>query len=147
MPFDPSAVLTDFDEDKLEALVHTMMLAADADGEMGPEERAKLGETISQLAKGSAHEASLGPEKIEGLFTAARARIDAGERDALLASVKSRLGDDDTRRVALGLAIAVTAADGVVRTSEREIIMELADSLDVDRDEAADMVRDITRGS
>jgi tellurite resistance protein len=147
MPFDPSALLTDFDQDKLDALVHTMVLAADADGDMGEEERAKLGDSIRSLAKGTQHEGNLGVEQLERLFAAARSHIASGSREALLASVKARLGDDDTRRAALGLAIAVTCADGVVRTSEREIIMELAEALDVDRDEAADMVRDIAKGS
>jgi tellurite resistance protein len=44
------------------------------------------------------------------------------------------------------MAIQVTAADGILRTSEREFILDLAEALDVDRDEAADLVRDITRG-
>jgi tellurite resistance protein len=75
----------------------------------------------------------------------AKKHIAADGRDGLIASVKSRLDDADARRGALGLAISVSAADGIVRTSERELIMELAEALEVDRDEAADMVRDITR--
>jgi tellurite resistance protein len=45
----------------------------------------------------------------------------------------------------LGLAISVTAADGIVRTSERELIFDLAAGLEVDPDTAADLVKQITR--
>ena len=69
-----------------------------------------------------------------------------GDRTALIESVKSRLPDEDARKAALGLAIVVTAADGIVRTSERELIMDLANAFAIDRDVAADLVRDITRG-
>ena len=44
------------------------------------------------------------------------------------------------------MAIQVTAADGIIRTSERELIMETADALEVDRDEAADLVRKLAPG-
>jgi len=40
----------------------------------------------------------------------------------------------------LSLAIQVTAADGIIRTSERELIMDTAEALEIDRDEAADLV-------
>jgi tellurite resistance protein len=59
--------------------------------------------------------------------------------------VKERLPDLTARKLALSLAIQVTAADGVVRTSERELIMETAEALGIDGDTAADMVADLTR--
>jgi tellurite resistance protein len=34
----------------------------------------------------------------------------------------------------------VTAADGIIRTSERELILETAVALEIDQDEAADLV-------
>jgi len=40
-------------------------------------------------------------------------------------------------------AVLDTAADGIIRTSERELILDVADALEIDRDEAADLVRDI----
>jgi tellurite resistance protein len=52
----------------------------------------------------------------------------------------------DARKLALALAIQITAADGIIRTSERELILETAAALDVDGDTAADMVRDLTKG-
>jgi len=47
--------------------------------------------------------------------------------------------------LALALAIQVAAVDGIIRTSERELIFDTADALGIDGDTAADMVRDLTR--
>ena len=52
-----------------------------------------------------------------------------------------------TRVAAVGLAIQVLNADGLIRTSEREFVLDLAEALSVDRDVAADLVRDITQPS
>ncbi len=145
MPFDPSALFREFDADKLDALVHTMVLAADADGEIGSEERVSMIASVRSLAEGAGHDGKLTNEHIAELFDKAKQQIARQGRDALITSVKERLADADGRRVALGLAISVSAADGIIRTSERELIMDLAEALEVDRDEAADMVRDISR--
>jgi tellurite resistance protein len=145
MPFDPSALLHGFDSDKLDALVDTMVLAADADGEIGDAERDSMIASVRSYAEGSTQDDDLTKERIGELLDKAKKHIAEGGRDALIASVKARLDKADARRGALGLAISVSAADGIVRTSERELIMDLAEALEVDRDEAADMVRDITR--
>ena len=145
MPFDPSALLKDFDGDQLGAVVDTMVLAADADGDISEEERTQMIASLRSLAKGTPHEAALTADRVASLLDGARQEIATVGREGLIRAVKQRLGDPDACRAALGLAIAVTAADGIVRTSERELIMELADALAVDQDEAADMVRDITR--
>ena len=145
MPFDPAAWLHDFDGAKLDALVDTMVLAADADGEIGTDERDDMIGSVRAFAEGTPHDGELSEERIGELIDKATQHIVDAGRDALIASVKSRLGDADACRAALGLAISVSAADGIVRTSERELIMDLAEALEVDRDEAADLVRDITR--
>jgi tellurite resistance protein len=146
MSFDPSSLLEELGQGELTALVDTMVLAADADGEFSSEEREELAESIRALARGSAHEGALAGEALGGMVEAAHRRIQGGQKDALVEAVKSRLGRVEARKAALALAIVVTAADGVVRTSEREIILELAEALEIDRDVAADLVRDITRG-
>lgn len=145
MPFDPGALLANFDGDKLAALIDTMVLAADADGDIGAEEKEQMISSVRSFADGSPHASNLTEEQIGAQLDKAQGQIAEGGRDALISSVKNRLGDADARRAALGLAISVSAADGIVRTSERELIMDLAEALEVDRDEAADMVRDITR--
>jgi tellurite resistance protein len=150
MPFDPSALLkeafTAGHAEQLDAMVDTMVLAADSDGELGDDEQQALADNIAKLAEGTDHAALLSGDGLAARIAKAQGAIAGGDRDALVASVKARLVDDDARRAALGLAIVVTNADGIVRTSERELIMELAEALDVDRDVAADLVRDITRG-
>jgi tellurite resistance protein len=82
---------------------------------------------------------------LEAVLGRAQARLDAEGRDARLSAVKQRLPDDTTRRLALSLAIQITAADGVIRTSERELIFDTAKALDIDGDAAADLVRDLTQ--
>lgn len=146
MSFDPSSLLQELHSDELVALVDTMVLAADADGEFSADERRELSDSIRSLASGSAHEEALGADALGKMVDEAHARIETGKRQELLEAVKTRLTRDEARKAALALAIVVTAADGVVRTSEREVILELAEALQIDRDVAADLVRDITRG-
>jgi uncharacterized tellurite resistance protein B-like protein len=144
MPFDPAALLRSLDPSQLEALAHVMVLAADADGDMSEVEIEHLGQRLQALAAGTPHAAALAG--LPHVLDAAHRQLRAGARDEMIAAIKARLGDADSRKAALGLAISVTAADGIVRTSERELIFELAEQLEVDPDAAADLVRDITRG-
>jgi tellurite resistance protein len=126
--------LTGFEDARLEAVIETMLLAAHADGEFGPEERTQLARTVSELTGGELAEA-----KVAALVE----RIGAGaaaDRSARIAAIRGRLGEPATCEAALELAIKVTASDGFIRTSERELIMELAEGLGVDVDKAADMV-------
>jgi tellurite resistance protein len=58
--------------------------------------------------------------------------------------MKERLETPALRKVALSLAVQVTAADGIIRTSERELLMEVAEALEIDRDEAADLVMQLS---
>ena len=95
--------LSGFDQEKLEALVEIMVLAASADGEFQAEERERLEHALASLAPG-------------------------------------RLGSGHLR-APLELANQVMAADGLLRTSERELILEAAEALEIERDTAADMVR------
>ena len=103
---------------KLEALVEVMFLAAFADGEFSDVEREHFVKSVESLTDG---------------------------REARLASVKARLPDAGSRKVALSLVIQVTAADGIIRTSERELILETAEALEIDRDEAANLVSKLSR--
>lgn len=124
---------------ELEALIEVMYLAAAADGEFAPEERKQFEHTIETLTDGRVGVAALA----EALARAKGALEEAG-RDARLAAVRERLPNAGARKAALALAIQVTAADGVIRTSERELIMDTAEALEIDRDEAADLVRELT---
>jgi tellurite resistance protein len=120
---------------KLDALVEMMFLAASADGEFSDVERKHFLQSVESLTDGR-----LGKAALETLLQRAQADLAASGREARLSAVKERLPDAGARKVALSLAIQVTAADGIIRTSERELILETAEALEIDRDEAADLV-------
>ena len=125
----------DFEAPQLEAVVEVMFLAAFADGDFGDEERAHFLKSIESLT-----DRTLTGETLEHLVTRIHGEIVAEGRAARLASIKERLGDPGARKAALALAIQLTAADGIIRTSERELILEAADALGIPHDEAADLV-------
>jgi len=134
----PSA--RNFDEPKLEALIEMMVLAADSDGDLGDEERKHLCASIESLTDMHAS-----GDKLERLVSRLTADLKASGRPKRLASLKARLVDPAERKVALSLAIQVVASDGIIRTSERELLLEVAEALEIDRDEAADLVKKLTR--
>ncbi len=127
-------------EAKLEALVEVMYLAAAADGEFSPVERAHFLKTVESLTDGR-----LATARLAQLVAEASEALEREGREARLLSAKGRLPDAGSRRVALSLAIQVTAADGIIRTSERELILETAEALEIDRDEAARLVGELSR--
>jgi uncharacterized tellurite resistance protein B-like protein len=125
---------------KLEALVEVMFLAAAADGDFSQVEREHFLKSVESLTDGR-----LAHARLEALVTEASGALEREGREARLASVKARLPEANARRVALSLAIQVTAADGIIRTSERELILETAEALEIDREEAANLVQQLTR--
>lgn len=147
MSFDPAALLKFIDANKLAALVETMMLAAGADGEISDDERAQLARSVQDIAQRTHHAEALTADKLTRLMDDALERIVMEGRKHRIGVVKQILGDKDSRKAALGLAVRVTAADGIVRTTERELIFDLAEGLELDPDEAANLVREITRRS
>jgi uncharacterized tellurite resistance protein B-like protein len=138
MPVDTSAVKA-LAHPKLEALVEMMFLAASADGEFSDVERDAFYKSVESLTDGR-----LEREAVVTLIKQAKRDLDAEGRPARLTAVKERLTDHGARKVALSLAIQITAADGVIRTSERELILETAETLEIDRDEAADLVAQLS---
>jgi uncharacterized tellurite resistance protein B-like protein len=130
-----ASVVQGLSDPKLEALVEMMFLAASADGEFSDVERAHFLRSLESLTDGRLKKPAL-----EGLLTQAQKDLADSSREARLSAVKARLPDAGARKVALSLAIQVTAADGIIRTSERELILETAEALEIDRDEAADLV-------
>lgn len=125
---------------KVEALVEVMLLAASADGDFSDVERDHFLKSVESLTDGRIARA-----RLDTLVKEATLALERDGREARLASVKARLPDAGARRVALSLAIQVTAADGIIRTSERELILETAEALEIDRDEAADLVSKLAR--
>lgn len=124
---------------KLEALVEMMFLAASADGDFSDVEREHFMNSVQSLTSGR-----LEKSQLEALLAQATKDLASSGREARLNAVKERLPDPSARRVALSLAIQVTAADGIIRTSERELIMETAEALEIDADAAADLVKKLS---
>jgi len=129
------ASLLDFDEPKLHALIEVMFLAAYSDGEFSEEERKHFARSVQTLT-----DERLSDERLDALIASMQADFQATGRDARLQVLKQSLPDAGARKVALTLAIQVMAADGIVRTAERELILEIADLLEIDRDVAANLV-------
>ena len=125
-------------ETKLEALVETMFLAAAADGEFSDVERAQFVTNLESLTDGR-----LSRARLSELLGRAERDLSEQGRERRLESVKERLPDLGARRVALALAVQVMAADGVIRTSERELVLETATVLGIDPDDAANLVRSV----
>lgn len=138
---DEPTPLDRFDDPKLEALVEMMVLAASADGEFSPEERARLEQSVLNLTS-----RRLSSERSSALLTELETRLEREGRADRLIAVRDALGDHHLRKVALELALEVMSADGILRTSERELILETAEALEIDRDVAADLVRAATKG-
>ncbi len=133
-------LLSHLRNDQIDALIEVMLLAAAADGELSIEEVDQLQSCLLAV-----DELWLTQIDLERRLTEAHKRIASADRSARLSAAKAILSDIDTRRAALELAIRVMASDGVMRTSERELILETAEALDIDRDDAADMVKAIVK--
>lgn len=125
--------LQGFDAARLEAVIELMYLAAAADDEFSDEEKAHFRTSVESLTDRKVDNLDALVDKIGGLVG------DEG-RAKRLAAVKARLPDMKMREAALSMAIRLMAVDGVVRTAERELILEAAEALEIDTDRAADMV-------
>ena len=132
--------LTGFDAPQLEAMIETMFLAAHADGDFSDEERAHFAQSVESLT-----DKRLAGDALAAVVTRIEDALAKDGAEARLAAVKARLPAGKPREIALSLAIRLMAADGIMRTSERELILEAAEALEIDRDVAADMVRDATK--
>ena len=129
-------------DDKLDALVEMMFLAAYADEEFSDAEKEHFKKSVQALT-----DDRLKGDRLNALLAECQKKLAASGRAARVDAVKARLPDLDARKVALDLAIQVMAADGIIRTSEREMILETAEALGLDLDEAADMVKRLEPGS
>lgn len=120
--------------DANEAVLEMMYLAVHADGEFGDEERNALAAAVRERG---------GPSGADFTKTMQRIERDVASqgREARLAALKSAFHDARAKEDALAAVIRMVVADGVLRTSERELILEVAGGLGIDGDRAADMVQ------
>ena len=82
-------------------------------------------------------------DKLDRLLARFQSEYEKNGLKKRLVSLKTRLGDPRACKLGLSMAIRMLASDGKLQTSEREFILEMADSLGVDRDTAADLVKEI----
>jgi uncharacterized tellurite resistance protein B-like protein len=127
--------LRDVEEPRLHAFVELMFLAATADGEFSGDERRSFQESVESLT-----DRKMKGETLDALMASIESSHAGEGRAARIAHVKTALPSHELRKIGLEMAIRVTLADGIVRTSERELILDLADGLEIDHDEAADLV-------
>ncbi|HTN89214.1 MAG TPA: tellurite resistance TerB family protein [Sorangium sp.] len=128
--------LKTLDEPNLEALVELMFLAAFADGEFSQEEKVHFARSVESLTDRRIPQSTM-DELIHTVVT----QLQQEGRAARLASLKERLPSPQARKVAFSLAAQVVVADGIVRTSERELLLDVAAALEIEQTEAADVVR------
>ncbi|XXY51023.1 TerB family tellurite resistance protein [Sorangium sp. So ce269] len=128
--------LQTLDEPNLEALVELMFLAAFADGEFSQEEKVHFARSVESLT-----DRRIPQSTMDGLIHTVVTQLQQEGRAARLASLKERLPSPQARKVAFSLAAQVVVADGIVRTSERELLLAVAAALEIEQTEAADVVR------
>ncbi|WP_437331560.1 tellurite resistance TerB family protein [Sorangium sp. So ce296] len=128
--------LRTLDEPNLEALVELMFLAAFADGEFSQEEKVHFSRSVESLT-----DRRIPQSTMDELIRTVVEQLQKEGRAARLASLKERLATPQARKVAFSLAAQVVVADGIVRNSERELLLDVAAALELDQTEAADVVR------
>ncbi|XYH93016.1 tellurite resistance TerB family protein [Sorangium sp. So ce1128] len=128
--------LQTLDEPNLEALVELMFLAAFADGEFSQEEKVHFARSVESLTDRRIPQSTM-DELIHTVVT----QLQKEGRAARLASLKERLPSPQARKVAFSLAAQVVVADGIIRSSERELLLDVAAALEIEQSEAADVVR------
>ncbi|KYF60685.1 tellurite resistance TerB family protein [Sorangium cellulosum] len=136
MPLMSPPPLKTLDEPNLEALIELMFLAAFADGEFSQEEKLHFFRSVESLT-----DRRIPQSTMDELIKTVVAQLQKEGRAARLASLKERLPSPQARKVAFSLAAQVVVADGIVRTSERELLLDVAAALELDQTEAAEVVR------
>lgn len=125
---------------QLEALVELLYLAASADGDFSVEERSLFVHKVRALTG-----ERLTAEALATIVSRVEADVTRDGRVQRVASVRDRLESNGARHAALLMAIDMTMADDVLRTSEREAIAEIAEGLGIEPDIAADYIARMNR--
>lgn len=133
-----ASLVTGLSAAQTDALIEVMYLAATSDGEFTEDELAQFTSGIESMTEHKIPEA-----RIAGAIAAAEANLAETDWEDRLVELKDVIKDPKLRKLALSMAIRVTAADGIIRTSERELILQAAEIFEIDGDTAADLVRDL----
>jgi tellurite resistance protein len=136
---DPGAdFVRTIDDDKLDAMVEAVYLAACADGVFSDVERQHFAESLALLTGGRVDD-----DRVESVRQRVAANVASQGRSSCIESIARRLDSDILRHVAFVLALDMVAADGRVLPSERRFLQELAVGLGISTDEAGEIMADI----
>lgn len=140
---DPGAeFLQQIDEEQLEALIETMYLVAFSDGELSEPEQAHFAACVAELTLGR-----MTPDQLEHVLTRVIGRLREGDRQACIASLKDRLSSQKLQEVALMLAGDMAAADGVLHSHERQLLLALANAFEMPPDSTRQAVEGFPAGA
>jgi uncharacterized tellurite resistance protein B-like protein len=127
--------IAEFEKSQIDALVELMLLTASADGILAIAELKQLKQNLLEVGSNRVSEVQL-----DECIAAARKRIAESPRNACINDIKVALPDPQQRRAALEFALSIVTADGVIRMSEHEMLVELAQKLEVDSAFAGDLI-------
>jgi len=129
-------LLESLTDPQIDAMVEIMLLAASSDGSLDYAEIAQLKKSLLQI-----NDLWLSHVDLDARLAEAHKRIEGQPRAQRLTELRCALEAQEHRAAALEMAVKVMAADGIIRTSEREMLLEAAASLGLDGDLAADIVK------
>lgn len=135
-----SEITGTLDGPKFEALVELLYLAASADGDFSEDDRKLFVHKVFKLTGDR-----MSNEALEDVVKRVEVDVERDGRMTRVASVRERLDSDGARHGALLMAIDITMADDVLRTSEREALAEIAEGLGIEPDVAADYIARMNR--
>ncbi|NRA35997.1 MAG: TerB family tellurite resistance protein [Polyangiaceae bacterium] len=113
--------VADFSQVQLTALVELMLMAASADGVVSDIENRRIARNVEKSTNGA-----VGAETLQNMMTTAINRIDSGDRDSRLASIKKRLRAAAAVEGALRMAIQVAFVDGKIGARETQFLTHAA---------------------
>ena len=116
---------------QFEAILEVMFLAAIADSDVSSDEQRAFTTLLESLT-----DRRLSGTQLDALIVRFQQNLHDQGRGARFAAARERLTTTATRRTALALVIQIARADGVLRASERTLIFEMAEALELDRDVA-----------
>jgi uncharacterized tellurite resistance protein B-like protein len=127
--------IANFENSQIDALVELMLLTASADGNFATSELKQLKQNLLDIDSHWVSEAQL-----DACIAAASKRIAESSRNECINDIKVALPDPQQRKTALEFALSIVTADGVIRMSEHEMLVELAQKLEVDSAFAGDLI-------
>lgn len=135
MPALDSKLLASLSDPQIDAMVEVMLLAAAADGHLDESELKQLRQSLLEV-----DDLWLSHVDLDQRVAAATQRLGSAPRSARLAALKNELPNPEQRLAALELALRVITADGVIRTAEHDLVLEVSQLLEIDGKVAADLV-------